>query len=95
MLILTRRPGEAIRIGENIRLVVLQSAPGKVRLGIEGPLDLRILREELYAQISQGNQAAVAPQGVSLAHWVAGTVAGTVAASVDIPVDLPPNGESR
>ncbi len=95
MLILTRRPGEAIRIGDNIRLVVLQSAPGKVRLGIEGPLDLRILREELYAQISQGNQAAVAPQGLSLAHWVAGTVAGAVGASVDIPVDRPPTGESR
>ena len=86
MLILTRRPGEAIRIGDNIRLVVLQSAPGKVRIGIEGPLDLRVLREELYAQILQGNQAAVAPQGLSLAHWVSG--------SVDAPVDLPPNGES-
>lgn len=70
MLILTRRPGEAIRIGDNIRVVVLQSAPGKVRLGIEGPMDLRILREELYAQISQDNQAAVAPQGLSLAHWI-------------------------
>ena len=70
MLILTRRPGEAIRIGDNIRLVVLQSAPGKVRIGIEGPLDLRVLREELYAQVSQGNQAAVAPHGLSLEHWV-------------------------
>jgi carbon storage regulator len=89
MLILTRRPGEAIRIGDNIRLVVLQSAPGKVRLGIEGPLDLRILREELYAQICQGNQAAVAPQGLSLEQWVG----GTVGAAVDISVDLPPTGD--
>lgn len=70
MLILTRRPGEAIRIGDDIRLVVLQSAPGKVRLGIEGPTALRILREELYIQIRQDNQAALAPQGVSLAHWI-------------------------
>ncbi|MGC9184751.1 MAG: carbon storage regulator [Thiomonas sp.] len=69
MLILTRRPGEAIRIGDDIRLVVLQSAPGKVRLGIEGPAALRILREELYTQIRQDNQAALAPQGVSLAQW--------------------------
>lgn len=76
MLILTRRPGEAIRIGDNIRLVVLQSAPGKVRIGIEGPLDLRVLREELYAQILQGNQAAVAPQGLSLEHWVNTTPTG-------------------
>lgn len=90
MLILTRRPGEAIRIGDNIRLVVLQSAPGKVRLGIEGPLDLRVLREELYVQISQGNQAAVAPQVLSLAYWVS----GSVDAPVDAPVDLSPHGES-
>jgi len=76
MLILTRRPGEAIRIGDDIRVVILQSAPGKVRLGIEGPMDLRILREELYAQISQDNQAAVAPQGLSLAHWIAGQADG-------------------
>jgi carbon storage regulator len=76
MLILTRRPGEAIRIGDNFRVVILQSAPGKVRLGIEGPIDLRILREELYAQIRQDNQAAVAPQGVSLAHWISAPAEG-------------------
>ncbi|MGE0072529.1 MAG: carbon storage regulator [Thiomonas sp.] len=70
MLILTRRPGEVIRIGDAIRVVVLQSAPGKVRLGIEGPADLRILREELYLQIRQDNQAAVAPQQLSLTQWI-------------------------
>ncbi|MGA8008951.1 MAG: carbon storage regulator [Thiomonas sp.] len=76
MLILTRRPGEAIRLGDNIRLVILQSAPGKVRLGIEGPPDLRILREELYAQISQDNQAALAPQDLSLGHWISAQAGG-------------------
>ncbi len=76
MLILTRRPGEAIRIGDTIRVVILQSAPGKVRLGIEGPLDLRILREELYAQISQDNQAAVAPQDWSVTHWLSAQTDG-------------------
>ncbi|OIQ74178.1 carbon storage regulator [mine drainage metagenome] len=73
MLILTRRPGEAIRIGENIRLVILQSAPGKVRLGIEGPQDLRVLREELYQQVTAANQKALAPDEVSLAQWLAVT----------------------
>ncbi len=70
MLILTRRPGEVIRIGDDIRVVVLQSAPGKVRLGIEGPSALRILREELYEQVKQGNQAAVAPHDLSLQQWM-------------------------
>lgn len=70
MLILTRRPGEAIRIGDDIRLVVLQSAPGKVRLGIEGPKALRVLREELYRQVGEVNQQAVAPAGLTLEPWL-------------------------
>ncbi len=70
MLILTRRPGEAIRIGDDIRLVVLQSAPGKVRLGIEGPKALRVLREELYKQITEVNQQALAPEHLSLDQWL-------------------------
>jgi len=43
-----------------------------VRLGIEGPAELRILREELYVQIRQDNQSAVAPQQLSLAQWIPG-----------------------
>jgi carbon storage regulator CsrA len=48
MLILSRQSGEAIRIGPDIRIVVTHVGGGKVRLGIEGPKDMRILREELY-----------------------------------------------
>ncbi len=71
MLILTRRPGEALRIGDDIRLVVLQSSSGKVRLGIEGPLDMRVLREELYAQVRAANQQARMPvTQLSLQSWL-------------------------
>ncbi|TYT26175.1 carbon storage regulator [Luteimonas viscosa] len=47
MLILTRREGEAIQIGDGIRLQVTSVRDGKVRIGIEAPPDVLVLREEL------------------------------------------------
>lgn len=49
MLVLSRRPGEAILIGEDIRIVVTRCSAGKVRFGIEAPPELAIVREELLA----------------------------------------------
>ncbi|MBL9081723.1 MAG: carbon storage regulator [Planctomycetales bacterium] len=47
MLVLTRRVGESIRIGDGITVTLVQMAPGKVRIGIEAPPEMTILREEL------------------------------------------------
>jgi len=47
MLVLTRRIGESIRIGDDIVVTLVQIGPGKVRLGIEAAPDVVILREEL------------------------------------------------
>jgi carbon storage regulator len=47
MLVLTRKPGEKIVIGGNITLVVCELEGNKVRLAIEAPRDVRILRGEL------------------------------------------------
>lgn len=47
MLVLTRRVGESIRVGDNIVVTLVQAAPGKVRIGIEAPPETVILREEL------------------------------------------------
>lgn len=70
MLILSRRSGEAIRIGKDIRIVVVQLGGGKVRLGIEGPRELRILREELYEMIAGLNQQAQANDPGALDRWL-------------------------
>lgn len=48
MLVLTRRPAEVIRIGENVRIVVLGVKGFQVRIGIEAPLDIAVDREEVY-----------------------------------------------
>ena len=47
MLVLARKVGERICIGDTITLVVLEITGNKVRLGIEAPRDVKIMREEL------------------------------------------------
>lgn len=47
MLVLTRRPGEEIMIGDGIRLTILAVKGGRVRLGLLAPPDVPILRVEL------------------------------------------------
>lgn len=47
MLVLSRRQHERIRLGDSIVVTVVRIGPDKVRLGIEAPADMLILREEL------------------------------------------------
>jgi carbon storage regulator len=47
MLVLSRKPGEKILIGENIVVTIVRIGPNTVRLGIEAPAGLKIVREEL------------------------------------------------
>lgn len=48
MLVLSRKVGESIVINESIRVTVVQSAKnGRIRLGIDAPPEIRVLREEL------------------------------------------------
>ncbi len=59
MLSLARRPGQKIRIGEDIILVVREIRGRQVKIGIEAPAHVRVLREEIYEEICQANQEAV------------------------------------
>jgi|GEM_PF-270346 len=61
MLILTRKPGESLFIGDKIKVVVVEIKGNQIRLGIDAPSDVRILREEIYAQILEENKSAAAP----------------------------------
>lgn len=47
MLVLTRKPGESIALGADIKVSVVQVQGGKVRLGIEAPANVHIARQEL------------------------------------------------
>lgn len=58
MLILTRKIGESILVGDNIRLVVLEIRGRQIRLGIEAPPDIVVLREEIAQRLSKENLRA-------------------------------------
>ena len=47
MLILTRRPGESIQVGEDIEISVLEIRGNQVRIGINAPAEVLVLRSEL------------------------------------------------
>lgn len=58
MLVLSRRCGESVTIGPDIRVVVLGVKSGQVRLGIEAPLVVAVHREEVYVRIQEENRLA-------------------------------------
>lgn len=57
MLVLSRRMGEALIIGDNVKLSILGINGGQVRIGIEAPRDVTIHREEIYLRIKEENEA--------------------------------------
>lgn len=80
MLIITRRPGETIMVGDEIAVTVVSMTGGEVRIGITAPREQRILRSQIYGRDPKaptaherarvaGNAATDAPQrGVTTAR---------------------------
>ncbi len=58
MLILTRKIGESLIIGDQIRITVLEVRGRQVRLGVQAPGDVVVLREELVQRLAEENLAA-------------------------------------
>ena len=58
MLILTRRLGETIRIGDSVRIIILDIKGGQVKLGIDAPPNVSVHREEIYEKIREENRRA-------------------------------------
>jgi carbon storage regulator len=63
MLVIRRRAGQAVLIGGDIEIEVLEAGPGKVKLGITAPKEVLVLRKEINLTREQNLLAA---QGVSL-----------------------------
>lgn len=55
MLVLTRELGESILIGDNIRVTITQLTHTRVRVGIEAPADVRVMREEIIDRVQVGS----------------------------------------
>jgi len=58
MLVLSRKTGESIMIGDQIELVVLGTEGDVVKLGVVAPQQQRILRKEIYVALKESNEEA-------------------------------------
>ena len=65
MLVLTRRPGQSILVGENVELVVVRIEGDRVVLGIEAPREVRVVRAELLHDVgAEVHEAASARERI-------------------------------
>jgi carbon storage regulator len=68
MLVLTRKLGESIRIGDDIEVVVTAIEANKVKIGIRSPRHIPLYREEVYQKILEENRQAAAMKSGDLDH---------------------------
>lgn len=59
MLVITRKKDESILIGDNIEVVVVKIDDGSVKLAIDAPKDIKILRKELYKEVIEENKKSI------------------------------------
>jgi len=58
VLVITRKKGDAILLGDNIEITVVKVEEGSVKLAISAPKDVTILRKELYCEVTEENKNA-------------------------------------
>jgi carbon storage regulator len=61
MLVLTRRPGESVMVGDEVTITVLEVRGDVVRLGIQAPRSVQVHREEVYRELQAANREAASP----------------------------------
>lgn len=60
MLIITRRPGEKLMVGDDVVIEVIEVSGSSVRIGIAAPKSIPVYREEIYSAVKAENAAAAA-----------------------------------
>ena len=61
MLVLTRRAGESVMIGDDVVITVLEARGDVIRLGIQAPRDVQVHREEVWRELQAVNREAASP----------------------------------
>ncbi|HHU17958.1 MAG TPA: carbon storage regulator CsrA [Clostridiales bacterium] len=59
MLVLSRKPGQSILIGDNIEVQIIEIQGDQIRIGISAPRDISIVRKELIDEVKLTNREAV------------------------------------
>ena len=60
MLVLSRKSGESIVIGNDVVITILEVRGGQIRIGVDAPRNLAVHRAEIYEQVQAENRAAAA-----------------------------------
>ena len=59
MLVITRKKGESLLIGDNIEITISKIDDGSVKIAIDAPREITILRKELYTEVESENIEAI------------------------------------
>ena len=62
MLIITRKPGQKIMLGDDVTVEIISVSGSSVRLGIAAPASVRIYREEIYASVKEQEAEGAVPE---------------------------------
>ncbi|MBX9582497.1 MAG: carbon storage regulator [Gemmataceae bacterium] len=94
MLVLTRKPGEQIVIGHGIRVTVVSVGPGRVKIGVEAPPEVRVDRAEIHEKVLLEAEAA-ADVLAAVGRPEADAPCPTVVAAGDTATRLPSPAPAR
>ncbi|HSF26402.1 MAG TPA: carbon storage regulator CsrA [Actinomycetes bacterium] len=71
MLVLSRRTGESVVIGDDVTVTVLEVRGDVVRVGVDAPRHVKVHREEVYRELQEANRAAAAADDAAAANLAA------------------------
>ncbi len=66
MLALSRKKGEAIMVGNNVEISILDIKGDQIKIGIQAPKEIPVYRKEVYIQIEEENREAVLNSGIAM-----------------------------
>jgi carbon storage regulator len=66
VLIITRRPGERIMLGDDTSIHIMEIVGNNVRVGVEAPRSVPVYREEIWTAVKEENEAAAAAEQTKL-----------------------------
>lgn len=70
MLVITRKKGESLLIGDNIEITVTKIEDGSVKLAINAPKEISILRKELYEEVGNENKEAISKLNMEILNEI-------------------------
>jgi carbon storage regulator len=77
VLILTRRVGESIVVGDDVTVTVFEVRGDAVRIGIDAPRSVQVHRQEVYEELQRANEQAVSPSDDAI-ESLRGSITGPV-----------------